>query len=391
MDFTLNEDQESLRALAADIFGDKVNADRILEVEESQERFDRPLWAALAEAGLLGIALPEESGGAGLGLTELALVCEEHGRVVAPIPLAWTTTAAMAIAEHGDAAQREAYVGPVAAGELVLAAVPPVGALGLHVVDGTLTGVVPGVPYAHVAAAVLVPVEGELYLLDPTARGATVEPSVATTGELHGLLTLDAVPVQRVGTRAAEWWEARLLVALAATSAGIAAAALRQTAAYTSERLQFEKPLSSFQGVALKAADAYVDATGIRVAVLQAAWRLDAAEALGTTPAEASTYVLTAAWWAAEAGQHAVHITQHLHGGMGADVTYPVHRYFLWGKSIELYVGGASRTLARLGDVLVTLDNPGDDIVIPGYEALPDPIDGLTAAIGSEPLPVASR
>ena len=117
----------------------------------------------------------------------------------------------------------------------------------------------------------------------------------------------------------------------------------------------------------MKAADAYVDAMGIRSAALQAAWRLDAAEELGTTPAEANAYVLTAAWWAAEAGQHCVHITQHLHGGLGADITYPIHRYFLWGKSIELYVGGASRTLARLGDVLVTLDAPGDDITIPGY------------------------
>jgi 3-oxocholest-4-en-26-oyl-CoA dehydrogenase beta subunit len=374
MDFTLNEDQESLRALAADIFGDKATVERVIEVEETEERFDRALWAALADAGLLGIALPESAGGAGLGLTELALVCEEHGRVVAPIPLAWATTAALALAEHGDAEQQARFVGPVAAGELVVTAVPPVAALGLHVVDGRLSGEIAGVPYAHVAAGILVPADGELYLLDPSDPGVTLQPSIGTTREIHGLLTLDAVPVQQVGSGAAEWWEARLLVALAATSAGVAASALKQTAAYTSERLQFEKPLSSFQGVALKAADAYVDSTGIRSAVLQAAWRLDAAAELGTTPAQASTYVLTAAWWAAEAGQHAVHITQHLHGGMGADITYPIHRYFLWGKAIELYVGGASRTLARLGDVLVTLDNPGDDVVIPGYEQLPDPI-----------------
>jgi acyl-CoA dehydrogenase len=366
MDFSLTEDQESLRALAAEIFGDKATPERLEQIEASDERFDRELWRDLAEAGLLGIALPESAGGAGLGLVELALVCEEHGKAVAPIPLAWCTTAAMAIAVHGDEAQRAAYVEPAAAGEHVLTAVAPVAALGLTVAGGRLSGDAVGVPYAHVAAAVLVPVDGELYLLDPAADGVTIRPGVATTREIHAELTLDAVPVQQVGAGAAEWWEARLLVALAATAAGVTDAALRQTAAYTSQRLQFEKPLSTFQGVALKAADAYVDSAGIRASVLQAAWRLDAAAELGTTPQEASTYVLTAAWWAAEAGQRAVHITQHLHGGMGADVTYPIHRYFLWGKSIELYVGGASRTLARLGDVLVTLDNPGDDILIPG-------------------------
>jgi acyl-CoA dehydrogenase len=365
VDFSLTDDQESLRSLAADIFGDRATAPRVEAIEATADRFDRELWRDLAEAGLLGIALPESLGGAGLGLVELALVCEQHGRVVAPIPLAWTTTAALAIAAHGDAEQRERWAVASAAGDVVLTAAPPVAAAGLKVVDGTLSGEIVGVPYAHVAAAVVVPVAGELYLLETGADGVTVRPGIATTREIHGELVLSNAPVQRVGSGAASWWEARWLVALAATSAGITDAALRQTATYTSERMQFEKPLSAFQGVALKAADAYVDANGIRMAVLQAAWRLDAADELGTTPEQASAYVLTASWWAAEAGQHCVHITQHLHGGMGADVTYPIHRYFLWAKSIELYVGGASRTLARLGDVLVTLDAPGDDITIP--------------------------
>src|SRR5664279_3335847 len=109
MDFSLTDDQESLRTLAADIFGDKAKPERVEAVEATAERFDRDLWRELAGAGLLGIALPEESGGAGLGLVELALVCEQHGRVVSPIPLAWTTTAALAIATHGDRAQVERW------------------------------------------------------------------------------------------------------------------------------------------------------------------------------------------------------------------------------------------------------------------------------------------
>ena len=129
------------------------------------------------------------------------------------------------------------------------------------------------------------------------------------------------------------------------------------TAAYTSTREQFGKPLSTFQAVALKAADAYLDTTAIQSAARQAAWMLDAG-------LDATLAVLTAAWWAAEGGQHCVHLTQHLHGGMGADVTYPVHRYFLWGKQIELLVGGASALLAELGDALAARPNAGDSIVL---------------------------
>jgi acyl-CoA dehydrogenase len=142
-----------------------------------------------------------------------------------------------------------------------------------------------------------------------------------------------------------------------AVQAGVTDAALRLTADYTSHREQFGKPLSTFQGVALKAADAYVDARVIRAAAMQAAWTLDAA-------LDADLAVLTAAWWAAEGGQHCVHVTQHLHGGMGADVTYPAHRYYLWGKQIELLVGGASRLLADLGSALAARPDAGDALVL---------------------------
>ena len=137
----------------------------------------------------------------------------------------------------------------------------------------------------------------------------------------------------------------RALVGLCATQVGVAEGALRMAADYTSERQQFGRPLSTFQGVALKAADAYIDTEAMRVTLWQAAWRL-------TAGLDATREVMVAKWWAAEGGQRVVHITQHLHGGMGADVDYPVHRYFLWGKQIEDTLGGASAQLARLGRAL---------------------------------------
>ena len=132
---------------------------------------------------------------------------------------------------------------------------------------------------------------------------------------------------------------------LALLQVGVGSAALRQTAQHLNERTQFGRTLSSFQGTMLRAADAGIDLEAIRVTAWQAAWRLDA----GLPAAEA---VLIAKWQAADRGQRVVHATQHLHGGTGADIGYPIHRYYLWGKQIELELGSPSLQLSRLGALI---------------------------------------
>ena len=113
--------------------------------------------------------------------------------------------------------------------------------------------------------------------------------------------------------------------------------ALRLAAEYTSEREQFGKAAVDVPGRRARAADAYIDIEAMRVTLWQAAWRLDAG--LDATPSRS----MVAKWWASDGGQRVVHITQHLHGGMGADIDYPVHRYFLWGKQIEDTLGRPER------------------------------------------------
>ena len=356
-----------MRDLAEQIFQGSVTVESVKSVEASEARVDRDLWRALADANLLGIALPEDVGGSGLGPVELCLLLEQQGRVVAPVPV-WATVAlgALPIAEFGTAAQRDAWLPGVVAGDVFLTAalseagvndvfrpqVRATRAAGGWRVDGLKISV----PAAHVAARVLVPAmiagDGEadervgVFLVDPAGAGVTVERAVTTNREVQPHLHFDAAPAEPlgsdapdgdpVGADAVSWILDRALLGLAAMQVGVCEEALRLAAEYTSQRTQFGKPLSAFQGVALKAADAYIDTEAIRVTVLQAAWKL----AVGR-PATAD--VLVAKWWASEGGQHAVHITQHLHGGMGADIDYPVHRYFLWGKQIEDTLGGAER------------------------------------------------
>jgi acyl-CoA dehydrogenase len=353
VDFTLTEEQTELRQLAETIV-ERITPTRLDEVEATAENFDRALWADLAQSGLLGISLPEDVGGHGLGLVEFMLVCEQLGRVVAPVPFVWTVAAALTIASYGSAEQKSRWLPGVASGDLVLTCALPQSTAGVRVEGDRLTGTCLAVPYAHVAAAVLVPLDGRVYAVVPEE----VTPGRATNREVFASVTLDGAAAEVVGDQhTADWLWQRIAVGLAGLQAGVTEAALRMAADYTSQRKQFEKPLSSFQGVSHRLADGYVDNAAIRSSTLQAAWHLDEGH-------DATEHVLSAAWWAADGGQRCVHITQHVHGGLGADVTYPIHRYFLWGKQIEMLLGSGSALLARLGDELLDRPHAGDAVTV---------------------------
>ncbi len=189
--------------------------------------------------------------------------------------------------------------------------------------------------------------------MDPAGPGASLERAVTTDRQVHPHLRLDGVPVEpsdvlagpERGAEVVEQMVQWATTGLCAVQLGLAEEAVRRAAAYCNERRQFGRPLSSFQGTMLRAADAYIDTEAIRVTTWQAAWRLDSGR-------PAAEEVAVAKWWASEAGQRVVHATQHLHGGLGADVDYPIHRYFLWVKQIELMLEGPSAQLARLGEMI---------------------------------------
>jgi len=355
---TLTEVQQELAELATSAFARNGSAEQITAAEERPDRFDRQLWSDLAEAGLLGVAIPDEYDGLGFGASEVGLVCEQLGAHVTPIPLVATLTASQLLSAAGTDEQRKSWLPGIAAGEVVAAIAPLQSVVAATYEDGRLSGRLVGVAWAHAADLLLVPVADRVVALAPAAEGVRSQRGVTTAREIALDLDLDNVAAELIGdSGATRWLRERWFAALASTAAGVADGAVRLTASYTSQREQFGKPLSTFQSVALKAADAYLDATAIRAAARQAAWKLDVG-------ADSCLDVLTAAWWAAEAGQHAVHITQHLHGGMGADITYPVHRYFLWGKQIELLLGGASALLAELGEALESYPAAGDAVTL---------------------------
>ena len=206
------------------------------------------------------------------------------------------------------------------------------------------------------AARILVPARVDdqglgLFLLDPAGSGVILGDQEATSGEIRSSLDLSgAVVDHRSLLGPADGKAVADLVrfstaGLCATEAGVVARAVRMTADYTSTREQFGKPVASFQAVAQRAADAFVDLEAIKLATWYAVSCLDRGEA-------ADEALAVAKYWASEGGHSAVYACQHLHGGTGVDNDYPLHRYYLWSKQIELTLGGAEFHLASLGKML---------------------------------------
>jgi acyl-CoA dehydrogenase len=186
-----------------------------------------------------------------------------------------------------------------------------------------------------------------VFIVDPSSDGVDVERNFGINDEPLFTVLLDGVigePLADVheGDAVLEWITARAIAALCSTEAGLCDAALRITATYVSEREQFGSKIGTFQAVAQRIADAYIDTEAIRLTAQQAAWRL-------ASELPAADEVHIAKFWAADGGHRVVHATQHLHGGIGVDLDYPIHRYFRWTKVIELMLGTATEHLRLLG------------------------------------------
>ncbi|MGI9284740.1 MAG: acyl-CoA dehydrogenase family protein [Pseudomonadales bacterium] len=365
MEFSFSEEQLAIRDLAKQIFSDKATDDYLRQYDFDARAFDGELWQTLAEAGLLGITLPESCGGSAMGLTELCLALEEYGRALAPVPMfSSLVLAALPLSEFGSEVQQSDLLQPLANGKSHLAS-------GLHSADAycelqaqeqqgkwTLNGSSGLVAYAEEAAALVLPAKladgsRAVFALPYNTKGISLTPQFGTNLEPLYKIHFDNVAVgneallgsAQEGEKIIQWAAERAMTALAAMQVGVLEEGLRRTAEYTGERQQFGRPMASFQAVSHRAANGYIDIEALRSAYWLALWRLS--EGL-----PASKEVRVAKWWACEAGHRVGHTGQHLHGGIGSDVDYPIHRYYLWAKQIEFTLGGANRQLADLGAML---------------------------------------
>ena len=362
MDFALTETQASVAGLASELFTDFGTDERVREIATSGAGYDTELWARLVETGLANLALPEAAGGGGLGITELLLVLEAQGRALAPVPLWRHSLAGLALAAFAVGNARAEILPALATGQIIATvSVEDIAAPAIELAqDGPswrLSGTVATLPYPGDATIALVPARlGDtvrLAILPLRAKEITLTHGILTHGEPIADLGIDRLLLADdhvlPGEAGADWLFQRAAACVAALQLGVAAEAMRRTAEYAGTRHQFGRPIGSFQGVALRAADGYIDIEVARGTLMQLGWRLD--QGLDATSA-----AHVAKYWANQCGHRVAHTTAHLHGGLGADVSYPIHRFLLWARALEMTAGGAQSHLFELGELVA--DSP---------------------------------
>ncbi|MCC7515878.1 MAG: acyl-CoA/acyl-ACP dehydrogenase [Pseudomonadales bacterium] len=365
MNFGLTDEQKDIQTLAHQILGDQVTADELHQYDMwAKERYNGKLWSQLADAGLLGIAVPENNGGMGYGFAELALFLEECGRVLAPVPALPSLVSALAVQKYGDAAL-QALLGGVATGEVVLTAafheehIYDAYEAQLAASNNTLNGSKLCVPYANIATRMLVVAkennaegnnaEGNdvaLYVVDPKHSSVTLTALKATTYEPQYIVQFSNTPAQKLGGRdAVKYLVDHYTLALCAYQTGALEKMVQMTAQYTSEREQFNVKIATFQAVGHRVANCYMDTKCLKLVTQQAIDRLLSGK-------DASAEIHAAKMWLGDAAHRTSYATQHLHGGMGVDRDYPLWRFALWAKQNELTLGSSTQHQVALAELI---------------------------------------
>jgi len=365
MDFTISEELGSVQQLAQHILGDFTAVDQLSAIEQQPERFDGRLWQALAEAGLLGVDIEETLGGTDMGFYSLAMLCEEVGRTVAPVPvIPVLVSAAGTLRRFASPAQKEQWLPGIANGSSLLSAAleeynnddpakPGCSATAMeggYAISGTKICVSSAGSAKRILLSATTGDELLVALVDPLAAGVTLTPQVVTSGETCHELQLENVQVPGddiIATggkalEAMEWAHQATRTALCAMAVGVCDKMMRITGQYTSEREQFGRAIATFQAVSHRVADCYIDVECLRLVTQQAASLLDQ----GRLAREA---VAIAKIWCGDVTHRVSQASQHCHGGTGVDRDYPLHRFCLLARQIELSAGSSALLTAQLG------------------------------------------
>lgn len=397
MDFSLDETQQAAAELADQILKSRVVPEEMRQREEAGGWFDADTHRELAEAGLVGIALGEDVGGGGQGVLELAQVLESMGRHVAPLPLWGCSLAALALDRFGSDEQRQRELPGVIAGTQLLTVgiqewhndnylSPETTAARAGSGAGwQLTGTKIVVEFADEAQKILVTASTAdgtgLFLADLSDSSISKNAGTSTNMQPVHEVIFTNTPAELVGTvgpagsastnassnASPVVWLCRHAVAfLCVIQAGVVDKALKMTAEYTSTREQFGRPIATFQAVTQRLADQFMHVNGVKLSSTKALYLLSLANSAGggggdggsaggggdDSGEELDAALHTAKWYASHCAHEIAHATQHVHGGMGVDRDYPLHRYTLWNKHIETSLGASTQQLRSLGALL---------------------------------------
>ena len=338
MDFELSDDQEALRSAAADLLAGRSSMAVARSAMARQGAPDEKLWAAMVEQGWCGLAVPEALGGVGLGWVEAAVVLEQVGAQVAPAPILGQMVALEVLADT-------AWGPRLVAGEAVAAAAWRLEAPCVH---------------APVADVVVVPEGDRLVALDLAGGRPAAEPAMDLTRQLGWLRSAEVAGAPRLdlgGAEAIERYEQVGAVAYAAELLGLAQRALDLSVAYAGERVQFGRPIGSFQAVKHRCADMLVDVEGMRSAVYWAAW------CVAERDPDAAVAASVAKSWCSDAGSRVMASALQVHGGIGFTWEHDLHLYLKRAQLDALSFGDAAHHRTRLAGLLAGRVAAGESVI----------------------------
>ncbi|MGH3723693.1 MAG: acyl-CoA dehydrogenase family protein [Mycobacterium sp.] len=345
MDFAFAEEQHAVSDVVEAVLTDWEFVGVVPEIG-----YDEALWKVLADNGVLSLALPERVGGDGLGLAEVSVALRVLGKHGALTPaLSTLGFGVVPLVELASEEQQDRYLAGVGAGGILTAALDEPGsalpsAPSVSAVrDGSslvLNGRKIGVMYAAEANWILVTTDNGVVVVAPNSPGVTIArtPTASKAAECAVTFADVSVPVSDLLTGSVDRLNQLALAAVGSYADGLVAGALRLTADHVSNRVQFGKPLATFQAVTQQLADVYVVSRTLNLGVTSAVWRLS--ERLDATE---DLDVLS--FWMASEAQRVMQICHHLHGGLGVDITYPMNRYYSTIKDLSRLVGGSSERL----------------------------------------------
>jgi 3-oxo-4-pregnene-20-carboxyl-CoA dehydrogenase alpha subunit len=337
MDFELTATQQAV----ADV------VTSVLERENS--------WAALVAGGVTALPVPERLGGDGVGLPEVATVLTEVGRHGAVTPaLATLGLGVIPLLDLASEEQQDRFLAGVAKGGVLTAALNEPGAAlpdrpATTFVNGRLSGTKIGVAYADQAEWMIVTTDSAVVVVSPTTDGVRLVHTPTSNGSDEFTVTFNDVSVADADVLAgarAHRVNQLALAAIGAYADGLVAGALRLTADYVANRKQFGKPLSTFQTVAAQLSEVYIASRTIDLAAKSVVWRLS--EWGGDAP-DVQDDLDVLGYWLASQAPPVMQTCHHLHGGMGMDITYPMHRYYSTIKDLTRQLGGPSHRLDLVG------------------------------------------
>ncbi|WP_445163327.1 acyl-CoA dehydrogenase family protein [Mycobacterium sp. Dal123C01] len=308
-------------------------------------------WKALVEGGVTALPVPERLGGDGVGLPEVATVLTEAGRHGAITPaLATLGFGVLPLVDLASDDQQDRFLAGVAKGGVLTAALNEPGAAlpdrpATTFADGRLSGTKVGVAYAEQAEWIIVTADTAVVVVSPKTDGVELVRTPTSNASEEYTVTFAAVAVPDTDVLAgatARRVNELALAAIGAFTDGLVAGALRLTADYVAGRKQFGKPLSTFQTVAAQLAEVYIASRTIDLAAKSVVWRLSEGR-------DADDDLDVLGYWITSQAPRMMQICHHLHGGMGMDITYPMHRYYSTIKDVTRLLGGPSHRLDLVG------------------------------------------